>query len=146
MTLEWLLLFAAMIGVGATSVLIVERVVSTSSEVPADIETLAISAEIEAAAIAERANRDFKTDPDLHLDNNGSISGRTKRRFKEPCLNVASEYSAVIATATFEKAELAEPAVAGDPTANPPVEAVPAKLAVSPKCKLTRVSGLAAGG
>ena len=64
MTLEWLLLVAAMVGVGATSALIVERVVSTSSEVPADIESLAISAEIEAAAIEERANRKFAIDPD----------------------------------------------------------------------------------
>ena len=142
--MEWLLLVAAMVGVGATSALIVERVVSTSSEVPADIESLAISAEIEAAAIEERANRDFNTDPDNYLD--PGKKGRIRRLFKTPCQNLASDYSAVIRRAKWENPEEAVEAVDADPTAVPPVLAVPAERAVSAKCGLTRVSGLASGG
>ena len=141
--MEWLLLVAAMVGVGATSALIVERVVSTSSEVPADIEVLAISAEIEASAIEERANRDFNTDPDAYL---AYSNNKIKRRYKGPCQNVASDYSAVIRTAEWENPKEAVEAVDADPTAVPPEPAVPAERAVSAKCKLTRVGGLASGG
>ena len=141
--MEWLLLVAAMVGVGATSALVVERVVSTSSEVPADIEVLAIDAEIEAAAIEERANRDFTTDPDAYL---AYSNKQIKRRYKGPCQNVASDYSAVIRRAKWKNPEEAVEAVDADPTAVPPVLAVPAVPAVPAKCKLTRVGGLASGG
>ena len=127
--MEWLLLVAAMVGVGATSALIVERVVSTSSEVPADIESLAISAEIEAAAIEEAASRKFAIDPEEY----GSAP-RFDRPYKRACEALESDYSAVVRKAKWKKPE------EGDDTADPP------EPAVSAKCKLTRRSGLAAGG
>ena len=135
MTLEWLLLFAAIVGVGATSALIVERVVSTSSEVPADIEALAISAEIEAAAIEDRANRQFAIDPEKY----GSAP-RFDRPYKQACKALESDYSAVVRKAKWQTPVVAEE---GDDTVDPPEPAVPA---VSAKCELTRRSGLAAGG
>ena len=130
-----------MVGVGATSALVVERVVSTSSEVPADIEVLAIGAEIEASAIEERANRQFATDPDDY-----NAKPRIDRRYKQECKALKSDYSAVVRKAEWESPEEAVAAVEEDLTAVPPVLAVSAVSAVSAKCKLTRRSGLAAGG
>ena len=139
--MEWLLLVAAMVGVGATSALIVERVVSTSSEVPADIEVLAIGAEIEASVIEERANRQFATDPDDY-----NAKPRIDRRYQQECTALKSDYSAVVRKAEWSKPVAPVAAVEEDLNAIPPVLAVSAVSAVSAKCKLTRRSGLAAGG
>ena len=54
--LEWLLVVGAVAGLAASSVLIVQRVVDDTSEVPADPLVRLLQADVEAAFIASEAN------------------------------------------------------------------------------------------
>ena len=55
-TLEWLLIFAAIAGLAASSVLTVQRVLDDTSDVPADPAVRVIDADIAAAFIASEAD------------------------------------------------------------------------------------------
>lgn len=52
MTLEWLLIFAAVISLGAVSVLIVQQVLDGAIDLPPDREVLLVEADIAAARIS----------------------------------------------------------------------------------------------
>lgn len=56
MTLEWLLIVAAIAGVAAFSVLAVQRIVDDTTERPPPDEVRIVDAEIEAAKVAHDAN------------------------------------------------------------------------------------------
>lgn len=58
-TLEWLLIVAAIAAVAGTSVLIVQRVVDDAADVPPDPWTRMIDADIAAAEIAHEAQQAF---------------------------------------------------------------------------------------
>lgn len=63
-TLEWLLIVAAIAGIAGTSVLIVQRVVDDATDVPPDPVTRMIDADIAAARIAAEAQAAFEASPE----------------------------------------------------------------------------------
>lgn len=63
-TLEWLLIVAAIAGIAGTSVLIVQRVVDDATDVPPDPVTRMIDADIAAAHISAQAQTAFDASPE----------------------------------------------------------------------------------
>ena len=75
-TLEWLLIFAAIAGLAASSVLTVQRVLDDTSEVPADPAVRVIDADIAAAFIASEAQSAFDADPLTYTSIDAGFSSR----------------------------------------------------------------------
>lgn len=87
-TLEWLLIVGAIAGLAAVSVLTVQRVLDTATDLPADPDTLIVDAEITAAKLADEATEPGADEDDL----------------EDRCEAIADHYSDVIDSATWNTA------------------------------------------
>ena len=83
MTLEWLLIIAAIAGLAAVSALAVQRAIDDSTDLPPRPDVRVVDAEIEAAQVAHEANEDEKANP------TGVVSD-------VDCRAVATKYSDVV--------------------------------------------------
>lgn len=83
-TLEWLLIVAAIAGIAGTSVLIVQRVVDDATDVPPDPVTRMIDADIAAARIAAEAQA-------AYVDSLGSGPSYDDARFETQCENLSPD-------------------------------------------------------
>lgn len=81
-TLEWLLIVAAIAGIAGTSVLIVQQVVDDATDVPPDPVTRVIDADIAAAHIAAEAQA-------AYVDSLGSGPSYDNGRFATRCKNLS---------------------------------------------------------
>ena len=89
MTLEWLLIVGAIAGLAATSVLVVQRVLDDTAEIPADPAVRVIDADVAAAFVAADAQAAFDNDPATYDDFNEA--------FQNDCDAVAAAFSDVVA-------------------------------------------------
>lgn len=106
-TLEWLLVVAAIAGLAATTVLAVQRVVDTASDRPPSPEVRAIDAEIAAAFVAHEATQ-CEEDPGCTY---------ISLPFLSRCQDVADNYSDVV---QFTPTSWVDPVpVPGSPTVTP---------------------------
>ena len=102
MTLEWLLVVAAIAGLAGTMAYIVERVVNDEVSVVEDPTVLVLDAEIAAAFIAEEAYetalQEAATNPGLDLNNAPFVA-----RFRTLCAQLAGggRFGAVVAGGTL---------------------------------------------
>lgn len=109
MTLEWLLIVAAIAGIAATTALVVQRVVDDTSEVSVEAGVRFLDAETAAAAAASDANswrRDqVGADPNFmaNVVNNGeylALPG-SYDAYQDRCTNVAADFDDVVTSANF---------------------------------------------
>lgn len=112
-TLEWMLIVGAIAGLAAVSVLTVQRVLDTATDLPADPDTLIVDAEITAAKLADEATQAMRDNPPGYHALNSAFSDR--------CTKIAT---------TRNSSVIAGPPLWTSPKPGPPVE--PAV------CKLTR--------
>ena len=83
-TLEWLLIVGAIAGLAASSVLVVQRVLDDSAELPADPAVRVIDADIAAAFLAREADA-------------AALSGPTDwADFELRCANLSSTFGDVV--------------------------------------------------
>lgn len=89
MTLEWLLIVGAVAGLAASTVLIIQRVVDDTSEVPVDPLVRLLEADVEAAFIAAEAQAVIDADATQYTtaENTG---------FSSRCTAIATTYSDVV--------------------------------------------------
>ena len=114
MTLEWLLIVAAIAGLAASSVLAVQKVVDNSTDRPPRPEVLIVDAEIAAAFIAHEATEAERANPSLYVHAD----------FEQRCvIDLANRFSKAVVRAVW--------------TAPVDSSSVPPRPA---KCTLTRVS------
>ena len=123
-TLEWLLIVGAVAGLAASSVLIVQRVVDDTSEVPVDPLVRLLEADIEAAFVASEAQAAFDAalsarNPSSYVDGN----------FSSRCTDVQTDFGDVVANTDWTP-----PADSGTP-ANLDDD-VPARCVVTPAAGL----------
>lgn len=93
MTLEWLLIVAAIAGVAAFSVLAVQRIVDDTTERPPPDEVRIVDAEIEAAKVAHEATKP--------VANGGTytLGDATDLDFQRRCeIEVPSRFTDVVAS------------------------------------------------
>ena len=122
-SLEWLLVVAAIAGLAGMSVVTVQRVVDDTSEVPPDPAVRFIDAEIAAAFLAEEANEEALT---------GSYTTVTDAAFDNRCqVGLRREFDDVVHLAQWTT-----------PVTRPPLDPVPARLDVPAICALTPELGL----
>lgn len=86
-TLEWLLIVAAIAGIAATSVLIVQRVVDDATDVPPDPVTRMIDADIAAAVVAADAQAAY----DDFLDGGPSYDDAVDAVFDGQCRDLSPD-------------------------------------------------------
>ena len=128
-SLEWLLIFAAIAGLAATSTLIVQEVLDSSSELPADVEVRVIDAEIASAELAGEANEAALAGAFVEAD------------FERRCrTDLSNSFDDVLASASWTS-PVTIPAVPDplDPLA-PPIE--PARIGSFAQCGLRLWPGL----
>ena len=131
MTLEWILIFGAVAGLAASSVLIVQRVLDDTSELPADPATRVIDADIAAAFLATEANA-------AALD--AAVSGTTydaaaDAPFRTRCeTDLESAFRDVLDDVTPRPPQWTPPVA--DSAANPP------EITTHAQCRLTVKPGL----
>ncbi len=108
-TLEWLLVVGAIAGLAASSVLIVQRVVDDTSEVPADPAVRLIDAEIAAAFVAAEANNDpnsmcslWAGDPLVCY----IISGEEDNSYEQRCTALRDTFNDVVSSSVWRSAQL----------------------------------------
>ena len=89
MVLEWLLIVAAIAGLGASSVLVVRRVLDTTTDRPTDAAVLLIEADIAATKVAA----DFAATVPLNL-----------AEAQQRCSDIARSFRDVVDTARWEPA------------------------------------------
>lgn len=124
-SLEWLLVVAAIAGVAASSVLIVQRVVDEHTEVPDDPLVRLLEADIAAAFIADGANAAALS---LPYDDPG---------FKRRCeVALKSDFDDVVVDAVWAPPETVPPPI---PPPDPPD---PPALSSRAKCTVRPVPGL----
>ena len=102
MTLEWLLIVGAVAGLAASTVLIIQRVVDDTSEVPVDPLVRLLEADVEAAFIAAEAQAAFDADPSAYVD-----SGYASR-----CTGLQTTYPDVVSSAGWTTPAAGPPDVA----------------------------------
>ena len=124
MTLEWLLAVAAIAGVAASSVLIVQRVVDEQTEVPDDPLVRLLEADIAAALIADEAN-----EVALSPGYADSIHGAR-------CNALESGFDDVVAGAAWSPPMTIPPPVQPLDPPDPPALSRPATCTVTPKAGL----------
>ena len=118
-SLEWLLVVAAVAGLAASSVLIVQRVVDEHTEVPDDPLVRLLEADIAAAFIADEANAAALSPP--YGDST----------FQDRCqVTLVADYADVVAGAAWEPPVLAPPSTSDPP--DPPALSSRAKCTVRP--------------
>ena len=83
MTLEWLLIVAAIAGLAAASVLAIQRVIDDSTDLPPRPDVRVVDAEIEAAQVAHEATEAEKANPGVNVPD-------------QNCRDVADKYSDVV--------------------------------------------------
>ncbi|WP_419847690.1 hypothetical protein [Candidatus Poriferisocius sp.] len=112
MTLEWLLIVAAIAGVAAFSVLAVQRIVDDTTERPPPDDVRIVDAEIEAAKVAHEANDIFENSHASYVD---SV-------YETRCIAVGQRFSDVLDSSAivWSKPEQEQPGT-------PPVPAEKAK-------------------
>ena len=88
MTLEWLLIVGAIAGLAATSVLVVQRVLDDTAEIPADPAVRVIDADVAAAFVAADAQAAFDSDPPNYYNVN--------EKFEHRCDDVRTAFSDVV--------------------------------------------------
>ena len=122
-SLEWLMVVAAIAGLAGMSAVTVQRVLDDTSEVPPDPAVRFIDAEIAAAFLADEANEAALT---------GSYTPVTDTAFKNRCqVGLRSEFDDVVHSAWWTT-----------PSTTPPFDPVPARLDVPAICALTAEAGL----
>lgn len=100
MTLEWLLIVAAIASLGAASFLVVQRVLDATTDPPVSPEVLLIEADIAAAQITA----DF------------ALAGPVDYLpFQDRCHDIATDFDAVVARAEWMPAQSAVPDTPGTP-------------------------------
>ena len=87
-TLEWLLIVAAIAGLAASSTLAVQRVVDDSTDLPPRRDIRVIDAEIAAAAVAHEANQEIDANPLGYPPQDAS--------FDQRCQDVAAAFDDVV--------------------------------------------------
>ena len=113
MTLEWLLIVAAVAGLAAGSVLAIQNVLDESIDVPWRPEVQLIDADVAAAQIVAEAQQAEAADPDNYID----------AEFENRCMNdLPARFAAVVLHATWTERGDPDP----DTLATPP-----------PKCDVT---------
>jgi hypothetical protein len=118
-TLEWLLIVGAIAGLAASSVLVVQRVIDDTAEVPADPVVRLLEADIEAASVASDAQVAFDADRAGYVDADAPFAARC-----DP--GIATDFSDVV-----DHADWTAPA---DPDGTPDnADDVPARCVVTPK-------------
>ena len=86
MTLEWLLIIAAIAGLAAVSALAVQWAIDDSTDLPPRPDVRVVDAEIEAAQVAHEANESIEANPGSYVDST----------FQTRCAAVATKYSDVV--------------------------------------------------
>ena len=112
MTLDWLLIFGAIAGLAAGSVLAVQIVIDDSTDLPDRPDVRVVDAEIAAATVASEATEAMRVNPSDYSDAD----------FQEDCEEVANEFNDVMNPAVVW--------VKPDLSTDPPTRA---------QCNLTRV-------
>ncbi len=120
-TLEWLLIFGAIAGIAASSVLAVQIVIDDSTDLPDRPDVRVVDAEIAAATVASEATEIVRANPGNYPD----YMANRNLGFEVDCEEVANEYSDVVEV----------PAVWEPPTA----VGLPLALETSAKCLLGRI-------
>ena len=115
-TLEWLLIFGAIAGIAASSVLAVQIVIDDSTDLPDRPDVRVVDAEIAAATVASEAT-------EVMEDNSFNYTDPVDAGFRADCEEVANEYSDVMDPIDFVW-------VSPNLSADPPTRA---------QCNLTRV-------
>ena len=100
MTLEWLLIVVAISGLGAASVLVVQRVLDTTTDESSGPEVIFIEADIAAAQLT------------AEFEATGSPALRAE--FEQRCLDLAAQFSDVVDTAEWRRESA--PSSVDDPT------------------------------
>ena len=118
-TLEWLLLVAAVAGLAAASTLAVQRVLDDTAEVPADPHVRVIDADIAAALLAEEADA-------------AALAGRDVAAYEDRCVTGLP--------ADFD--DVAKAAVWTPPLTLPTTPPDPPKLRARAKCAVELQTGL----
>ena len=115
-TLEWLLIFGAIAGIAASSVLAVQIAIDNSTDLPDRPDVRVVDAEIAAATVASEATEIVRANPSGYSQHDPD--------FKRRCEEVANEYSDVVQIGVWVM-----PTAAGLPLAleNPAI------------CRLTRI-------
>ena len=115
MTLDWLLIFGAIAGLAAGSVLAVQIVIDASTDLPDRPDVRVVDAEIAAATVASEATEAMRQNPINYPDLDAA--------FQERCGEVAKEYSDVV--------DLSSSGVWEQPTApGSPLKPTPAKCSL----------------
>ena len=133
-TLEWLLVVGAIAGLAASSVLIVQRVVDDTSEVPANPAVRLIDADIAAAVVASEANNDPNSmcswwggDPFASLCH--FTSGTEDDSYEQRCTALRDTFNDVVSSSDWREAKLVD--AVGVSRLEPP-----ARCTVTPKAGL----------
>ena len=117
MTLDWLLIFGAIAGLAAGSVLAVQIVIDDSTDLPDRPDVRVVDAEIAAATVASEATE--------VMEDNASAYPQLNADFQMDCQEVAVDYNDVVDLAVWVP-----------PTSMPPP---PQNVVDQPaKCSLTR--------
>ena len=125
MTLEWLLIVAAVAGIAAVSTLTVQRVVDDAVEVPADPVVRVIDADIAAAQIVAEAQAVF----DAYQMDQDQQPPYDDADFELRCASdLPAQFADVVSSAVWARPEDAEPATPSDLT-----DDTPARCTVTPK-------------
>lgn len=111
-TLEWLLIVAAISGLAAFTVLIVQRMVDSAADIPDDPATRLIDADVAAAMIAAEATA-TRLDPDY-----------VESVFGARCDDLETSFADVVDNTTWAPATI---------TGSPPEVDEPAKCEVTPR-------------
>ncbi|WP_419850500.1 hypothetical protein [Candidatus Poriferisocius sp.] len=112
-TLEWMLIVSAIAGLAAVSVLTVQQVLDTATDLPADPDTLIVDAEITAAKLAAEATQAMRDNPSGYPALDSAFSDR--------CANIATTRNSSV--------------IEGTPKWTPPEPGPTVEPAI---CKLTR--------
>ena len=88
MTLEWLLIVAAIAGLAAVSALAVQRAIDDSTDLPPDPEIRIIDAEIEAARVAHEATESMKASYNTYTSVDAG--------FRRDCTAIANSFADVL--------------------------------------------------
>ncbi len=101
-TLEWLLIVGAIAGLAASSVLVVQRVLDDTTELPDDPLVRMLEADIAAAYIASDAQARFKEDSSSYTDT----------EFEARCTGLATTvFNDVVDSSIWERPTASEPAL-----------------------------------
>ena len=104
-TLEWLLIVAAIAGLAASSTLVVQRTLDSSVEIPGDVHVRLIDADIAAAQIAGEATAWRRGLDPAQRDSLRSSSNRDDdyNHYGQRCRDVVTAFDDVVATVEWSR-------------------------------------------